>query len=395
MKGPMNRLRHLRRDERGISLLYVTTGFLSIFAATALAVDVGMMVTARSQAQNAADAGALAGAVALALDDFDDRTATGPAVRAALSVAHENIVIGKDVSAEVGDVTFPAAPNGQFNRVRVLVYRNEERANPLTTFISAVFGMGEANMAAGATAHATPANAMTCVRPFTIPDRWVENQDPPWTPASEFRRYNNKGDLVAKADVYIPPQDADGNDNEDYVGYDPVDDKGAKLVLRAGTGNNIQPTFYYSWKMPGDEIGGDYYRENIYDCNHAVFNYGTEMIQEPGSMMGPTLQGVEDLIAQDPGAYWEDAPGCNCAKTEKGRTPRIFPIPLYDPDLYDQGKVSGRNATLIMRGWIGFFVEEVDGNQVIGRITPILGTIDPDAGPAPAGMFPLAVQLVE
>jgi Flp pilus assembly protein TadG len=389
MKAPMNRLRRLRCDERGVSLLYVTTGFLSFFAATALAVDVGMLMTARSQAQNAADAGALSGAIALALDDFDDRTANGPAVSAAVSVAHENIVIGEDVSVVPADVTFPAAPNGQFNRVRVLVYRNEARANPLSTFISAVFGMNVANIAAGATAHAAPANAMTCVRPFTIPDKWEENQDPSWTMESEFRRYTNKGGLVPNPDKYYLPDDEDN-----YEGYDATEDKGTRLVLRAGGGNNISPTFYYSWKMD-DAIGGDFYRENIAECNQAVFEYESVMTQEPGNMVGPTVQGIEDLILQDPNAYWEDEPGCNCVRTDQARSPRVFPIPLYDPDLYDQGKVNGRNATLIMRNWIGFFVEELNGNQVVGRITPILGTINPDAGPAPAGVFPLAVQLVE
>ena len=384
----MSRLIRFRRDERGVALLYVTTGFLAFFVATALAVDVGMLMTARSQAQNAADGGALAGAIALALDDYDDRTANGPAVRAAVDVAHENIVIGEDVSVEPGDVTFPVAPNGQFNRVRVLVYRNEARANPLRTFITAVFGTDTANIAAGATAHAAPANAMTCVRPFTIPDKWDENQDPAWTMGSVFRRYTNKGTLVPNADKYYLPGDPS------YEGYDPVDDKGTTLVLRAGGGNNIQPTFYYSWKM-ADDIGGDFYRENIAECNQAVFEYESVMTQEPGNMVGPTVQGIQDLILQDPNAYWEDKPGCNCVKTTKARSPRIFPIPLYDPNLYDQGKVNGRNATLIMRNWIGFFVERLNGNEVIGRITPILGTINPDAGPAPAGVFPLAVQLVE
>jgi hypothetical protein len=32
---------------------------------------------------------------------------------------------------------------------------------------------------------------------------------------------------------------------------------------------------------------------------------------------------------------------------------------------------------------------------VFGRITPILGVIDKNAGPAPAGMFPQAIRLVE
>ena len=85
-------LRRLRDDERGISLLYVTFGFMAFFAATTLAIDVGMLTTARSQAQNAADAGALAGAIALALDDWDDRGPDGPAVQAAISAASENTI---------------------------------------------------------------------------------------------------------------------------------------------------------------------------------------------------------------------------------------------------------------------------------------------------------------
>ena len=45
---------------------------------------------------------------------------------------------------------------------------------------------------------------------------------------------------------------------------------------------------------------------------------------------------------------------------------------------------------------LGFFVEGRDGNDVYGRITPILGLIDGDAGPAPDdGVFPRAVRLVE
>ena len=98
-----------------------------------------------------------------------------------------------------------------------------------------------------------------------------------------------------------------------------------------------------------------------------MFGYGTVMTQEPGNMVGPTIGGIEDLIAQDPNAYWDDA--TETVKTDLGRSPRIFPIPLYDPDLYDQGKINGRNATLVMRNWIGFFVEDAVGNEVYGRIT--------------------------
>ena len=51
------RLRHLRRNERGMSLIFVGGGLIAFLSATTLAIDVGMLMTARSQAQNSADAG--------------------------------------------------------------------------------------------------------------------------------------------------------------------------------------------------------------------------------------------------------------------------------------------------------------------------------------------------
>jgi Flp pilus assembly protein TadG len=380
----MTRLHHLRDDERGASLLSITVGFLSFFAATTLAIDVGMLMTGRSQSQNAADAGALAGAIALALDDFDDRSATGPAVLASVNTATQNLVIGDAVAVEPSDVTFPVSPGGESNRVRVAVYRTAERSNPLQTFIASVFGNAFADVSATATAHAARANGMTCVRPFTIPQRWNEHN----IPANDtFDRYDNQGNEIANADEYI------AGDN-DYNMYGA--DKGEILVLRAGTGNNIIPTFYYSWNMPGNEqgvIGADWYEENIRACNPEIFNPGDDMVQEPGNMMGPTISGIENLIAQDPTAYWDD--DTDKVVSPLGRSPRIFPIPLYDPDWFQSGKMTGRTATLRMVTWIGFFVESSNGNEVYGRITPILGTIDPDAGPVPDGSMPLAVQLVE
>ena len=69
------KFRNLRRDERGMSFVFIGLGFMAFVAASTLAIDVGMFMTARSQAQTAADAGALAGATALVFDDFDDRSA--------------------------------------------------------------------------------------------------------------------------------------------------------------------------------------------------------------------------------------------------------------------------------------------------------------------------------
>ena len=118
----LTRLRHVRRDERGMAFVYVGLGFMGFLAATTLAIDVGMFMTARSQAQNSADAGALAGATSLALNSFSDRSPGGPAVSSAVSTALANPVIKANVSVTPSDVTFPNT-NGLNDLVKVDVYR--------------------------------------------------------------------------------------------------------------------------------------------------------------------------------------------------------------------------------------------------------------------------------
>src|SRR5439155_6213335 len=81
----LSRLRHLRRDERGMSLVFIGCSLMGFMAASTLAIDVGMVMTARTQAQTAADAGALAGAVALAFNSSTDHTSSGPAVQGAIN----------------------------------------------------------------------------------------------------------------------------------------------------------------------------------------------------------------------------------------------------------------------------------------------------------------------
>ncbi len=64
------RLRH----ERGAVLVHVTVAIIGLLAFSALVVDYGVMWSARRQAQNAADAAALAGAISMAFTapgDFD------------------------------------------------------------------------------------------------------------------------------------------------------------------------------------------------------------------------------------------------------------------------------------------------------------------------------------
>jgi len=351
---------------------------MSFFAATTLAIDVGLFMTARAQAQNSADAGALAGATALVYDDFDNRSATGPAKLSAINTAKANDVMRGDVSVLPTDVTFPT-----IDRVRVAVFRTADRSNPVAALIGPIFGIPTVNVAANATAEASPANAMSCVKPFTIPDKWEERGNPGWDPGDTFDRYDkHTGEVIPNADVY----------HGSGSGYDSTEDRGLRLTIRAGTGDNIEATMYYSWSMPGGS-GGDYYRDNIAKCNNHVSHLNDPIIQEPGAMDGPTQQGVDELIALDPNAYWDDS--TRRVVSTMHPSPRVVAIPLFDPDYYQLGKVNGRPADLKVSNWLGFFLLSRSNNSVTGIVTPITGIFDGNAGPSPQGVFPKVIRLVE
>jgi hypothetical protein len=382
-----NHVQRLRDDERGMTFIYVGMSFMTFMAATTLAIDVGMFMTARTQAQNAADAGAMSGAVALLFNDYDNRSSSGPAVQSAMNAALANKVMRNSVSVKTSDVTFPVGPTGENNRVRVEVYRTAERENAVPTLIASIFGVDNADIVADAIAEVSPATHVGCVKPFMIPDRWTEIQTGPWDPNDTFEMFDNHGNLLPNRDIY------NGDLNSPlYTGYKPNRDKGMELMLRAGTGNNIEPTMYFSWKMPGP-IGADFYEENISGCNDSMIDPGHMAIQEPGNMMGPTTTGVESLINQDPYARWDT--GCSCVKDSKfSHSPRIFPIPLYDPVYYAQGKANGRNADFKIANFLGFFVTRLVGNNVYGRVTPITGVVKKGA-PQQTNAFAKAIRLVE
>jgi Flp pilus assembly protein TadG len=376
------------RGEEGMTYVFVAFGFMAFLGASMLAIDVGMLMTARAQAQNSADAGALAGATALARDDYDDRSATGPAVTNALLAARLNQVMAANVDVKPSDVRFLNNPAGLNNRVQVTVYRTAARGNPLSTLIARYFGMATAGVGAVATAEASPANAEQCVKPFTIPDRWREVTSPPFdSNNSTFDAIDNKGRPLAVPDVYIGPDDI-----SNYTGYDPDRDKGTEIILKANNQDKIAPSFYNPYDIPGS-VGANDYRWNIANCNTTLMHPGDLFNPEPGNMVGPTRQGMEELIAKDPNAYWDTLH--NQVVSSLQPSPRVVIIPLFDPFYYATGKQNGRNASLKFVNYLGFFVEEMQGNEVWGRITPVAGLIDRQAGPPPPRAFPYAIRLVQ
>jgi hypothetical protein len=228
---------------------------------------------------------------------------------------------------------------------------------------------------------------MTCVKPFTIPDKWIENQTAPWDGDDTYDAFDNKGNPLPKADVYIPA------DQPGYTGYNQERERGQRLEIRASNGSKVTVSFYFSLAI-GGITGGSEYDWNIANCNTTIMHWGDMLVQEPGAMVGPTIDGANQLIARDPAARW-DPYTKKVVGSSYAHSPRVFPIPLYDPIYYDSGKRNGREADLKVANWIGFFLEETSGSSLWGRIIPISGIRDKNSGPAPAGIFPKSIRLVQ
>ena len=367
-----------------MSLVVVAMSMTAFMAATMFTVDVGMMMTSRAQAQNAADAGALAGAVALAFNDYTDRSAGGPAVTAAIAAAKANAVMSEQVSINPSDVEFINDANGQPNWVRVTVRRTAERGNPISTFIAASFGHPTVDVGATATAEAAPANAATCVKPWTVPNRWVEKQTPGWDTTDTFSAYPLSPTL--SPDIYVPV------DQNGFSGYRVSVDVGLQIIIKTAATASISPTAYTAIDLPGSSGATDF-QSDVETCNAGTMQIGDLMTTEPANVTASTKNGVDALIAKDPGAYWDAANKRVVSSLHP--SPRVVVIPLYDPYYRDTGKKNGNTAAFKIADFMGFFIEGAQANgNVTGRIVPVAGLLE-GSGPTLPGAFARSIRLVQ
>ena len=369
------------RSERGAILIHVAVGMIAILAISALTVDYGVMWVSRGQAQNAADSAAHAAAISLAFVDPDDQDL---ARNSALSVAQQHQIWDGQPDVTAGDITFPACPPGAPGPpdtcVRADVFRNQRAGgSPLPTFFAQFVGLTEQGVRATATAQVLYGDTADCVKPWAVSDKWLElnPEASEWDPDDMFERYEpngpDAGALLDPADFYEPPSNGSTG-----TGFTLADDYGTELILKAGNPQQaIGPGWFFPVIInPSEGPGGDNYRENIATCDPTPVGPGSVLTNEPGNMIGPTRQGVLDLIAQDPDAFWDPsanggqgAPSGGCmADGTCGLSARLVAIPLFNPDAYDAGRASGRIDIDIVNV-MGFWLEGMQGNDVVGYIT--------------------------
>jgi len=409
----------LRRDE-GAVLIHVAFALIGLFAFSAFAVDYGLLWTSRRMAQNAADAGALAGAVAMAFDS-SDRTDTGPIKVIAHGMTQRHRVFGEAPFVNISrDVTFPVCPDGTNNCIRVDVYRDVANANPLPAFFGVLFGRSTQSMKATATAEVATASATDCLKPWAVIDKWAEHwpTTKPWDITATFDKYDKSGDLdpaVTTPDVYIPPYYADPVTDLSFgTGFHPYNvdktyspDYGLQMKLKVGDKSDFSyATGWFSALALFDSKGGKDYGVNIKGCVGTIYKIGDVLPidTEPGEKVGPTRQAVEDdadsLVNQDRDAYWLQSMNGGRGGVAGSRfgngSPRIVAIPVVNPDIMTEVQKGGRTDVPIVN-IIGFFVEGYDNSEkaVVGRLMtmPGLFVAGSPGGPS-AGSFLQSIVLV-
>jgi len=383
------------RHEHGAVLVHVVGVMFALIVITALVFDYGVQLLGRRQIQNAADAAALAAASSLA---FVDAGNVPLAQNAGVAAATQNLVWGQPSTITTGDITVVGCPppNTTGTCVRANAFRNSATGSPLPTYFAGLIGVADQDVRATATARILAGMSATCVKPWAIPDKWLEVQTPAWDPTDTFEAYiqngRGRGNPLPNPDVYTAPSGSSPG-----TGFRLPADYGWEMTLKDGNpAQAIAPGWFFPVVIdPNQPPGGARYRAAIEGCASPTIGPGTILQTEPGNMIGPTRQGVEALIAQDPGADWTGSGlsghivgGCMQAGTCT-LSPRVVAIPVFNVDLYDQGRASGR-IDITVTNILGF--DRMQGNDVIGYLVP-LPALAP-GGPTGPGAFVFTVVLV-
>ena len=368
----------LRRDD-GAVVIQVGVALLAFTTVSALVIDYGAQLASHAQVQNTVDAAALAAATSLAFDDSSDLAPTGTAATAALTFAQQNPVWGETPRAETLDIQFPVCDARDEERtddavlacVEVTAHRDKTAGNPIPALVGSLVGSLSFGVASSAVAQARDANATDCLKPIGIPDRWFE-RTPPWSAASTFDRYDAMGTLLDPAlrDVYQEPDQISNGTGLTFSAF-----RGARVTLQPGTLANPVG----AWRYLPLQIDGDVFAPNDVQALTSGCAASLVTLEHPDAETRLRIaagdiaanesliaQGVQQLIAEDPGARWNAATrridgSCAEAATPcRSMSPRVIALAVYDPFELTEAIHAGAAADVNVRNIVGLFIESAD-----------------------------------
>jgi hypothetical protein len=232
----------------------------------------------------------------------------------------------------------------------------------------------------GAAANAPAQTNGPCLKPWAIPDKWVDNHDDSaagnWTEDDTFETVDSDGNPLSDADVYRGPLD------QYYTGFTRTADLGSKITLKIGYPNDgIKAGWIYAIDLGPTGGGAFEYRTAIATCEDARGHFTDLLRPLSGNRAGATVQGVADLINLDPTAKWDPYWGVveSCAPSEPcgSVSPRIVIVPVFDPAYLEAGLIYSRQLDFKVTNFLYLFIDGVVGGRITAYITTPTGVNHP------------------
>jgi hypothetical protein len=315
-------------------MVLTAAGMVVFLGFAALAVDVGLLAEAQTQAQRAADSGALAGAGILLRTPTEHAEAKAEAelFTEKHEILNEPIDIDQAQDVEIEGDTL----------VRVFVRRTQAVANPISLYFARVLGIVDADMTVHAAAIVAPAAATSeCLWPFIPPDVWKDDlgrsNDVVFTDFDDAPHY-----VEGSGDFYNPPSVL-GAGYPAYTGWGaigglaPSGDQGRYLIGKTGDpGDFATAGWWYPMNNPPTEQAGGMAQLRAAirgECGTSyTLDQGDEANLQTGFGGGAIRAALQEPLAWGPttaaqaiACYSDPA---SCAETD---TRRIRTMPLYDP----------------------------------------------------------------
>jgi hypothetical protein len=358
---------------------------VALLSAVALAVDVGMLVTARTEAQVVADASALAGASVFQLaagteDEARDRAILWAAENEVRGVTVE--VLPEDVDVDVDERT-----------VRVRVHRTRARDSAVPTYFARVFGVSEVDISTSAAAWAAPASHSGgdenahCMLPVALVDDFID--------------VNGNG-VFDDGDLYDPDNGIGGYDTGDHGKlirlkiHSNNEETGPPACQSDATNPDVSNSIDYCqdggdssawrcWWRESEQAGGgsDVLGDRIYpgnDCGPEMARGDTVWEASGGGNKQSLVHydeedpkgNFESLIRSEPDLVWcDECDGGNGCVVDavvdpdacfEGQSGRVRTAPVVDPTI-DAG---GSHTHSVINDFIGVFVEQVSCAYDVG-----------------------------
>ncbi len=415
MRKFWSQIRNRVRDEQGATLVLTVLGIVVFLGMVALAVDLGMLLGARTESQRVADAAALAGAGSLITQPDDEDRAR----QWAIDYAAQNTVLGTiaDMRPEDVDVLLDE------HKVRVRVYNVASRSNAIATIFGRVLGWQSRDVSTVAAAEAVSAGVGVCPLPIAIPDRWVDNPNGPnpdnqrFDPSDldkyePFETSKPKGNQCpAWANCGVPPgqnhEQYTGLEFTGYLGDDAATNLGAVLEIKTQSGPpnkggdpsgqlvlpggiesyNASPCVdsdgWRCWYLPDGSSGASNLSAWVEGCpdqdNIITLAEGDWLDPETGNVQSTVLQAFKNLVDTYGGDGWDWDPTNECMSNFVGSPencmhnvdPLAFEkrhraLPVIDPST-----PQGSNDPAQIIRWECIYIEKVaDTYYIANSSTP-------------------------